>query len=339
MLLMLKDRIEYGGNTLNKVEVCNSISLKKKFCKDCNLPIMIFDNPYFLQRLNTLDKLYNCNSKWETFCESLVPFNSEQSFFEHYNSVKEAAINSIKSIKEYHIFINGEYKCDTIFTKQNLYTEVNDGKTFISLDMKKANFSAMRYYSPEIFQNCETWEEFISKFTYNEHIINSKYIRQVILGACNPKKQIQYERFLMNELLKKLFVSHDFTNKYSFTVYALNEDEIVLQCYANEEECVNEIREILKTTDYESFIDLKLFTLHKIPGVSGYIKKFIYPENEKVSFKCCDASTINQLILYYTSQEITDDDLVFYHNGMLAKYLKPIDNPRRKHNGVQSQNR
>ena len=47
----------------------------------------------------------------------------------------------------------------------------------------------------------KTWEEFISKFTENKHIINSKYIRQVILGNCNPKRHITYEKYLMNEVL------------------------------------------------------------------------------------------------------------------------------------------
>ena len=62
--------------------------------------------------------------------------------------------------------------------------------------MNKANFSALHNYNSNIFNNKNTWEEYVSNFTNNEHIINSKYIRQVVLGNCNPKRCITYEKYL-----------------------------------------------------------------------------------------------------------------------------------------------
>lgn len=51
-----------------KEEVLNSIQLKKRFCKDCGLPIVVFDNPYFMERLQTLDPLFSCVEKFNRFC-------------------------------------------------------------------------------------------------------------------------------------------------------------------------------------------------------------------------------------------------------------------------------
>lgn len=89
---------------MTRDEVLNSIQLKKRFCKDCNLPIAVFDNPYFYQRLCTLDILYDCVDKFDQFCFEMMNFANEQSYFEYYNSVKDAMINHIKENAEYQRF-------------------------------------------------------------------------------------------------------------------------------------------------------------------------------------------------------------------------------------------
>ena len=32
---------------------------KERFCKDCNIPIRLFQEPYFLDRINLFDDLWN----------------------------------------------------------------------------------------------------------------------------------------------------------------------------------------------------------------------------------------------------------------------------------------
>ena len=215
---------------MTREEVMNSISLKKRFCKDCNLPIVVFDNPYFYERLQTIDVLFNCIYKFDVFCLELQQFANEQDYFEYYNKVKDSIIDFIKAEDEYNAFINSNYSMvlypyynESIASKRNVYVKDNNGGAFISIDMKKANFSAIKHYSPEIFDGADTWEQFVAKFTNSQHIIHSKYIRQVILGACNPKKQIEYEHCLMNILCKHI------TNVIpNISIYSLGEDEIII---------------------------------------------------------------------------------------------------------------
>lgn len=76
----------------------------------------------------------------------------------------------------------------------------------------------------DTFGVANTWEEYINKFTNNQHIINSKYIRQVILGNCNPKRHITYEKYLIDTVLTYLinvYVSID-------RVVFFSNDEIVV---------------------------------------------------------------------------------------------------------------
>lgn len=71
---------------------------------------------------------------------------------------------------------------------------------------------------------------------------------------------------------------------------------------------------------------VELFSLHKINGTDGYCKK-IYKENGEYSieFKCLDNYMMPFVLRYFLGEEITESDKVFYHEGLLAKF---IDEPK-----------
>lgn len=169
-----------------------------------------------------------------------------------------------------------------------------------------------------------TWEEYVATFTDSKHFSDSKYIRQVIFGACNPKKQIKYESFLMEQVyfgIKQKFPKIE--------VFSLGEDEIILpfvqKTQASGEiiassEIKNAIPEELK-----NLVRFEVFSLHKF-GSYGWVKS--YPFSDKpIDFKCVDAEIFHQIVKHYYDLQITEDDLVFYHNGQLARFLKEVDNP------------
>lgn len=309
---------------MKREQVMNSILLKKRFCKDNNLPIVVYDNPYFYERLCALDILFDCVDKFEDFCLELLGYSCEQEYFEYYNNIKNTIISHIKRKDDYIKFNEENFKIDTdIFKKRNLYVEENDDKTFISIDMKKANFSALSHFSSKIFDNAKTWEEFMGQFTTSEHIINSKYIRQVILGACNPKKQIRYEKYLMFGLLQDLIKEIK-----TLDVFSLGEDEIIL-CVKNCDYSLKRLKEIISNTPIGDMVKVTMFNLEKIKGTNGWLKKIynFQSDDEIVEFKCLDAETFHQIVKHYYKEPITSDDLVFRHNKKLAKFLKEEKNP------------
>lgn len=105
---------------MTREEIMNSIALKKRFCKDCNLPIVVFDNPYFYERLQTIDIMFNCVDKFEAFCAELQRFANEQDYFEYYNKVKNSIIDFIKAKDEYNTFINDNYQTESVVSKRNV---------------------------------------------------------------------------------------------------------------------------------------------------------------------------------------------------------------------------
>jgi hypothetical protein len=318
------ENVRKGVKNMNRQQILESINLKKRFVKDCNLPITVFHEPYFSERLATLDKVFGCLAKWDIFCEGLENFSNEQDYLEMYNSVKDTVIEYIKAKPEFEKFTNDNsyIKLQNRYPKRDVYITDNIGGYFISIDMKSANFSALRRYDEAIVDGKKTWEEFLAQFTNIEHIINSKYIRQVILGACNPKKQIQFELYLMHNFLD--FIEHMVPG---IKVYSLGVDEIILyhpRTYreTDAEDMTNRIRECLDRHVVGRMVKFEEFYLDEL--YQGGYQKVDMNNLDKIIFKCVDAETFHQHVKRYFDEEITDNDLVFYHNGVLARFLEPI---------------
>lgn len=304
-----------------------SNKLKERFCKDCNIPLRLFHEPYFTDRLKLYDKYYNTLSKWDLFVEELQKYNCEQDYFEEYNRVKDAAINDIKKSDGFQRFneedMNKYSAKYTNLPSKDIFKPSNDGKLFISIDMKKANFSVLKHYDSDIFGKAETWEEFIGKYTSNKHIINSKYIRQVILGNCNPKRQATYEKYIMGQVLE-ILIDVEKIGYFLNEIVFFSNDEIVIDM----EEYVNCLsnRKITESKIKEYFdvpFKVELFYLRKINGTNGYYKEIIKTLDEReYEFKCLDSYMLPFVLRKFQNQEITESDKVFYHEGMLSKFIE-----------------
>lgn len=300
-----------------------STKLKERFCKDCNIPIHIFKEPYFTDRLKLFDKFYGTLNKWNIFLEELQKYNNEQDYFEEYNRVKDDAIDYIKKSAAYIKFNEEDMNQYRVkyenLPNKDIFKETNDGRTFISIDMKKANFSSLHYYSADMF-GTDTWEEFINKFTDNKHIINSKYIRQVILGNCNPKRHITYEKYLMGYVLDAVLV-YVLIDKVVF----FSNDEVVIDISDLEKTeqllLLHRIKEQMKLIVLP--LRIELFNLNKIYGTDGYYKEIFNANGvTNIEFKCLDNYMLPFVIRHFLGEEIIDNDKVFYHEGLLAQYIE-----------------
>lgn len=303
-----------------------SIKAKERFCKDCNIPLRLFQEPFFTDRLKLYDRFYSTLSKWDLFVKELEKYHCEQDYFEEYNRVKDTVITSIKNSEGYQRFNNEDMNKfrlkNTNLPNKDIFKPSNDGKMFISIDMRKANFSALQHYDASVFVGASTWEDFIGMYTDNRHIINSKYIRQVILGNCNPKRHITYEKYLMDMILTGI-------EKYNLIdkVVFFSNDEIVFEVDKEIKiETLLYMCKCLKEDIEEDFmlpVRVELFTLNKINGTDGYYKE-ILAENgcNNIEFKCLDNYMLPFVLRKFDGEEITENDKVFYHEGLLSKFIE-----------------
>lgn len=302
-----------------------SEKLKERFCKDCNIPLRLYKEPYFTERLQLYDSYYNTLDKWNIFVRELEKYKCEQDYLEEYNRVKNAAINDIKISDGYKRFNEedmGKYSVKyKDLPSKDIYKSSNVGKLFISIDMRKANFSALKFYDKSIFSNADTWEEFVGRYTENKHIVNSKYIRQVILGNCNPKRQVTYEKYLMGLVLEVLI---DELGYSASDIVFFSNDEIVIDM-GKYEDCIRK-RELIEWQIKGYFnipFRIELFYLRKITGTNGYYKEIVKNIIEReYEFKCLNNYTLPFVLRKFNEEEIAENDKVFYHEGLLSKFIE-----------------
>lgn len=296
--------------------------LKERFCKDCNIPIRIFREPYFEDRILLYDSQYNTIEKWETFIEELEKYVNEQEYFEDYNRIKDTAINDIKRSDGYNRFINHDMNEFRIkhndLPSKDVYKPNNVGRRFISIDMKQANFNALKYYSEDIFNNAKTWEGFISKYTDNKHIINSKYIRQVILGNCCARRQVTYEKYLMSQVLIYL-LDHNIIIKDDVEVFS--NDEIVIGVRDNSGKLHNDLSMVIRQFNFP--LTIVEYILCDISGTAGYCQERILESGGvDIILKCANTYNLPYILRYLNKQEVTENDKVFMQEGKLAKFIE-----------------
>ena len=207
------------------------------------------------------------------------------------------------------------------FSRKDIYKETFDNEMFFSIDMAKANFTSLRHYDKDIVGGDIIYEDFIGMFTEYDYFKNSKYIRQVVFGNQNPKRQVTYEKYLMDKVLTELLriVLKEDIIFFSNDEIVIHLDEDKLKDY----DYIRKIKHIIWNYEHKEGIVLnqEIFKLRKIPETQGYVKKFIGC-NKKNEFKCLDALTMPFVLRAYLNEEIQEKDKVFFYEGKLAKLIE-----------------
>lgn len=338
-----------------KMDVINlSHSLRKRFVKDFSLPIQVFQDPYFEYMLDLTREQHNTSEclKWlEDVLQS--KYYSEQEFFEYYRHLQNTIIDFVKGRDEYKEFCNDldilallpdvpVVKLEN--NRRDVYSQDCVGKIFISIDLEKANFQSMNFAVENMFNQPpgRSYAAFINDFTRFQYFWESKYFRQVIFGNLNPKRQQAVQKRIIDHIMhsiqtkfKTLFEdgSYTFVNKGS--------DEVIIQTAFKTEEYDYGMEELdlvdtnSKLYSAQSGIDYVLrncnlpyrlkaeaFSVGQIGDKGFYYKrKFGGDWSLKAVPSIYWAQCFKKMMGLKT---LSVNDLVFYHEGMLAKFLEPV---------------
>ena len=305
-------------------------TLKRRFVKDTNLPIKIFDEPYFSHFLDLYEEHFQARTLWEMFLKELEKYEHESDYSQEYNRVKDAAINYLaeNSVMQYFSHVEDMNKFNiknTGLPASTVFKETLVGHTLLSIDMKRANFSALRHYNSAIVGEKDSYEEFLGMFTDSEYMKRSKYIRQVIFGNQNPRRQTKYEQYLMDLVLTK-FLEAELFNA-SMVVY-FGTDEIVFDIseVAGHKDLIPVVNQVLEWADQNNIrIRGEYYRLLRIRGTAGYMKDFVYPTADK-DFEIKSASGIEMpfIIRSLKNESPEDMDGIFAYEGLMAKLVEPI---------------
>lgn len=312
-----------------------SMDLKKIFVDNNSLPIGLFNEPYFTDRLILFETLTGAYTKWKLFLIELMDFNDENEYLEVSSKVKKEVIDYIMNKEAFKelidIDLNKMYPVSGYKTKyQDVYRPSNTGKKMLSIDLKSANFNALRYLNPQIVDNKNTYREFISGFTNLNSIITSKKIRQVIFGELSKKSGVDLEHIEMYIIQK--FVSLVLECFLKEDVKALNKDEIVVDITAYDDDYIDSfllsVKELSAVMDiqleFEKYILRELVIIdkrNKKRQTGYYAKDFGFGSLE---LKRVPVNHYPMVVRCLLGQTPTESDLTFMKEGKLLKLQDDI---------------
>jgi len=151
---------------------------------------------------------------------------------------------------------------------QEVYSGNHDGFVFVSVDMASANFNILRFVDPEIVLGCNTYKDLIyyglkkqltaKKEIYEkeqkldvdailedieksdsvllDYLASAKYLRQVLFGKMNSKRQQTIQKFVMRSFIKLLIEKGQASNDDILSTYlsadrftSCTSDEIIIR--------------------------------------------------------------------------------------------------------------
>lgn len=225
-----------------ETNIKNFEGLAYRFINDNKLPMQYFNPLIFDENLELLENDYQAKTKWEAMLEEIKNRfrNDAEAFLNAYYRDREKIITNTLVNPAFEDFNKGPMDRYVIkdkinVPKSNIFNETNHGKMFISVDMKQANFHALKKVNPDIVFGANTYEEFLEKGAdiQSPYIKNSKYFREVIFGQLNPSRHITVEKYYTAMMFNNIINSKEVQDIYPFLTEGnavfLSNDEIIFR--------------------------------------------------------------------------------------------------------------
>jgi hypothetical protein len=204
------------------------ITLRLRFREDFGLPIPVIQSPYFEYFVDLYQPLFGSRDKLNLFIDAVNDQGGRPTLWRDYtDGVIKACVDDVFSNPAYRAFRNDPLKQfkggDEL--DYTIYKRTNAGNYFLSLDFSAAGFNALRYYNSDIVFGCNTWEEFLGRYTKYECLLQSKKFRSVLLSKLNIRNQMKIYKSLMHQVYEKLIKARIITKTEVRSKYT---DEIVI---------------------------------------------------------------------------------------------------------------
>lgn len=320
-----------------------NVDLVNRFVSDYKLPIpKIFNIGQFVHYLYLCEKDYKSLTKYRDLINLIDErFEGDSNrFLKEYYDKREEIIQTILANPSFKEFNNMDMNRFTIkdvpknITTKNIYNCENVNKIYLSIDLKKANFQALKYVNQGIVFDKDTYEDFIGIFTDLDYIKESKYCRQVIFGKCNPKRHITVEKYITNEIRK--YISEKIFENIDINIVSFSNDEIVYECSVSiesfNEEMINYIKSVINDikTKIKEFIgvdvSINIFNLkgyNLLDTINNKVcKTFFVKEDclsDKKEFKCVPEPLFAIIYKLYNKQDVLSVDKIINYDGLRAE--------------------
>lgn len=290
-------------------------NFNKNFIRDLKLPIAVHKEPYFSHFLNLINPYYDSINKYNIFVDSFEK-NGQEKFFEDNKAITNGLLDYLKNKPEYFEFNSldiKKYQKEIKISSKDLYKTNNENKKFVSIDLVKANFQSIHFAVPKIFDGFDDYNSFVINFGFNDYMLISKQIRQIIFGNMNPQRQQKIQSFMMNKIAEELINEGVDIN----SIYSLSSDELVFEDNGFSKE---KIEKTLEKLGFE--VRIEFFQLERPFMQPMYVKKI---DNGDLVLKMVPTSLMAEFIKRYEGRELEELDFFFLdENKRLSKYVEPF---------------
>jgi len=300
-----------------------SHSLRKRFVKDCKLPIALLQDPYFDYFIELYEDYYKSKTSYNQFCDLVERLGGEESFFKESKRITDSIIKDILDTEAYQNFNTGdlsEYDIKSELRQKNVYHQQNVGHAYASFDLIKANYNALKFIDPAIVLNTKSYEDLLGKYTTENYFIDSKHIRQIIFGHLNPKRQRKIEKYLIHQRvipeLRKFMTDPE-------AYISASDDEVVVRFFPLQF-ITEEFAEGIKKFNAGIPVRYTSYVLMQLGDKPYYYKSFSPNTSPPVEFKAVPQNYFAECYRFYRNEKPTEYDMCTFHDGRVVKYLDPL---------------
>lgn len=298
-----------------------------RFTKDYNLPINIFSGDYFSYYRSLYSRFWPYKEE-SLMHKEIIEAGNVDKWLENYSLLRDKIIYELENSDAYKAFNTSDlsiYDITPTVGERSYYNHETDGKYFISVDLKKANFQALRHVG--VIKD-RTYEDFITRMGGSEYFASSKYLRQVIFGKLNPKRQTKVEKYLLKKV-ENFLSMHLGCELFSFgtdeIVYSWNSEDMPTMDYlAKFKFYENYIKDMLDIDIRIEFVHIKRLPIINAKGASvdAYVRTNTL--TGEVKLKKASTTFYPQIYKLWMEEEITDMDKTFFFEGQLATFKEPL---------------
>lgn len=317
---------------MNQSSILLSPDAMKLFTDEFKLPITVHNATYFKMRLTTLDNQFGCKDNFKLFTDIMSQYKN---IGEYENARYEQIVflRSLPSMRAVSQAVNNITLYDLCepedgfgFPDKDIYQNSNDGKHFMRVKFKDADFSLLHYVCPDSFQEDEdTYENFLNKVGCPAAWIASPKFREDFFEYLHRALMMIRIAFLIkiDKLLRQTG---------EFELYCIEEDALV---YSLPKLSFNILKlKSLMDCNLGSLFKISVFDLHVLKGY-GYggsdawqeERTFPFGNPRRADFVNVNPNLYHILMLYYQNEFIFKNDLVINADGMLATLNETPVNP------------
>jgi hypothetical protein len=145
---------------------------------------------------DVFDPMFGTKAKWALFLSERR--DDGMAVRKEIVTTREKICRAIRDSPNYRAYQKLRLRGQSNRIRGDVYHHGSDGKTFVSLDIKSANFTCARLICPELFTGSGgspmSWGDFVRTLTDSEFVAQSKIFREIVfgkLGFCKGANVLQ----------------------------------------------------------------------------------------------------------------------------------------------------